>query len=187
MLSTCAGSSTFGEKHRRQFTISQCKTAGGHAAVPPGSEALVMVMYENCYQKWLHMHEYKEIQKKKGNIPKYSSKKHEETKQWMGRYSDSCSGNSPYGGWSREGIKSFNEHSAIFKTLREENSDTYRSVEEAAVLRFSVAWEEELKRKRIENGQTDDTDSGSGSRRKKKTKTNHSEDDEVLAQFEVDD
>jgi hypothetical protein len=187
MLSTCAGASTFGEKHRRQFTISQCKTAGGHAAVPPGSEGLVMVMYENCYNRWLNMHDYREVQKKKGNIPKYSSRRHEETKQWMGKYSDSCSGNSPYGGWSRDGIKSFNEHSKIFKTLREENSDTYRSVEEAAMLRFSVAWEEERKRKRAENGITEDTDSAGSGSRKKKTKTNQLEDDAILAQFDVDD
>ena len=190
MLSACSGSSTFGEKHRRSFTISKCKTKKGKQAVPPGSEALVMVMYENCYDKWLEMHKYKEVEKNPGNIPKYSSKRHEETKQWMSKYSDSCCGNSPYGGWSKEGIESFNQHGTIFKNLRKTNSLAYRNVEEAGMLRFSVAYEEERKRKRRENG-FNDTDSGSGggsSRKKKRARIDDPEENGgVLADFDMEE
>ena len=183
MLSAASGSKYFGDKHRRTYPISKCKTTDNKVAVPPGTEAFVIVMYENCYVRWLNMHDFREVQKKKGNIPKYSSLNHDETKQWMGKYSDSCSGNSPYGGWSKEGIESFNAHSKVFKELRQKNSNSYREVEEGAMLRFAVAWDEERKQKRRDNGLEEEEDSAAASRKKKRARQD-SEEDEVVAEFD---
>ena len=186
MVSAVAGSSTYGEKQRRTETISSCKTQDKRQAVTVSTEALVMVMYENCHQKWLNMHDYKEVQKKSGNIPKYSSLKHELTKKWKAKYSDSCSGNSPYGGWSKEGIAKFNSYSKLFRTLHQELSEEQHQVEEEAVARFAAVYEEERKRKRAENGLEEDPGAAGESSVRKKARI-EDDDDAVLADFDEDD
>lgn len=190
MLSAVAGSSTYGEKQRRTDCISTCETQDGKTAVPTSTEALCVVMYENCYQKWLNMHEWKEVDKNPATIPKYSSRRKEETKKWMAKFSDSCSGNSPYGGWSKEGIKKFNDLCKAFKALREANSEATKKVEEATVAWFKGGWEEERKRKRIENGKPAEEDSGSsesGGRKKRARLADDDDDDAVVAEFDEDD
>ena len=117
---------------------------------------MVLVMYDNCYQKWLNMHQRKEIDKTPGDIPKYSSKRHEETKMWMGKYSDSCSGNSPYGGWGDKGIEEFSRVRAQIVKLRHESADAIAPIEMDAVKRFTDAYEAERKRKKRANGGDED-------------------------------
>jgi hypothetical protein len=55
-LSAVAGSGIFGDKARRTDPVSLCMTAEGKTAVPPSTEAMCLIMYDNCRQKWLNMH-----------------------------------------------------------------------------------------------------------------------------------
>ena len=66
MLSACAGSSTCGEKQRRTLPISTARKEDGKLMVPHGTEAMVLVMFDNCVEKWDQMHQFKEVEKKPG-------------------------------------------------------------------------------------------------------------------------
>jgi hypothetical protein len=165
MVSACAGSATYGDKQRRSDPVSTA-SFGNKLAVPPSTEAMVLVMYENCHQKWLNMHQRKEIDKIPGDIPKYSSRRHEETKEWMGKYSDSCSGNSPYGGWGADGIKQFNELKKEIATLREEPPAGFLEIETDAMHRFSAAYQAERNRKKRANGKADEDESAPAKKQK---------------------
>jgi len=158
MLSACAGSHTYGDKQRRTTPVSVCLTKNGKTAVPCSTEAMCLIMYDNCYNKWMEMHNWKEVDKNPADIPKYSSKRHEETKKWMGKYSDSCSGNSPYAGWSLEGIKKFKQLMTEIKALREDDLEAILEIEQAAVDRFALQYQEDRKRKNAANGKGDDDD-----------------------------
>lgn len=185
MLSACAGSSTYGEKHRRTLPISTArKDADGKLCVPYGTEAMTLVMFDNCVEKWDRMYNFKHLEKNPAKIPKYSPKKHEETLAWKTKYSDACSGNSPYGGWGEDGIKAFNELTKEIKTLRETRSEEILEVENAAVQRFQELYVEDRKRKAEASGGTYEEDDGSGdSRASKKSKSRSS--DQVVAMFDM--
>jgi len=186
MVSCCSGTHTYGDKKRRSQLISLATTHEGKLAVPFSTEAMVMVMYQNCHQKWLNMHKRKEIDKIPGDIPKYSSKRHEETKMWMGKYSDSCSGNSPYGGWCTDGIKEFNRYRTQICDLRTDHFETIKKYEEDAMKRFYDAYITERKRKKKENGQPDDVEDA-GSDQENSGKKQKTVDEEVFAAFDEED
>ena len=186
-VSAVAGSHTFGEKQRRSEPLSVAVDTTGKLAVPAGTEAMALVMYENCHQKWLNMHDHKVTKGMAGDIPKYSSRRHEDTKQWMAKYSDSCSGNSPYGGWGKEGIKRFTQLRKQIKELRRLHAATILDTETDAMKRFSDAYEAERKRKRRANGASEEEleEEASGSATKKQKSSD--DDEDVLAEFESDD
>lgn len=184
MLSACAGSSTYGEKQRRTTPISTAVTDAGTFAVPHSTEGMTLVMFDNCVEKWDQMYKFKHEDNQPGNIPKYSPKKHEETKMWRTKYSDACSGNSPYGGWGKDGIKAFIKVTKKIKNLRETKSEDILEVENAAVGRFRELYREDRKRKAQLNGREfDDSDDDEGSPASKKSKSD--DDDEVLAEFDL--
>lgn len=184
LLSACAGSHTFGEKQRRLVPVSDALTEEGKTAVPPSTEAVCLVLYDNCVDKWREMHNYKEVEKKTGDIPKYSSKRHEETKQWKAKYSDSCSGNSPYGGWNKEGLVQFNTVKKEISNLRANKKEEILVVEKAAVKRFYALWLADRKRKAAENGRTIDDEDLEELAPSKKQKSGE---DEVLAEFDEEE
>ena len=184
MLSACSGSSTYGEKQRRTLPVSTAKKEDGRFAVPFSTEAMVLVMFDNCVQKWDNIHQFKEVEKNIAKVPKYSPKKHEETKQWMTKYSDACSGNCPYGGWSKDGIKLFKDLSSEIKDLRETRSELCLEVETAAVQRFHDLYVAERKRKAELMGRTyEEGDDSGDSRASKKSKSKS--DDQELAEFDM--
>jgi hypothetical protein len=189
-LSAVAGSGIFGDKARCTDPVSLCMTTDGKAAVPPSTEAMCLIMYNNCRQKWLNMHQYKELDKLAGDIPKYSSKRHEETKQLMGKYLDSCSGNSPYGGLSNKGIKAFNALTKAIRTLRNENAADILPVEKFAAARFLKIDNEERKRKKATNrkegeGEEDDEDDSESDSRKR-AKNSDDNDDDLVVKMDMD-
>jgi hypothetical protein len=136
------------------------------------------------------MHQYKELDKLAGDIPKYSSKRHEETKQWMGKYSDSCSGNSPYGGWSTKGIKAFNALTKAIRTLRDENSDEILPVEKFAAARFQKVYNDERKRKKAANRKEgegeEENEDDSESESRKRARNDDEDDDEIVVEMDMD-
>lgn len=182
-VSATAGSATFGDKQRRTSPISGCLRQDGKVSVSPSTEAMCLVMFDNCRDKWVNMYDWKEIQGNAGDIPKYSTKRHEETKQWMAKYSDSCSGSSPYSGWSKDGIIAFNTLKREISDLRIEHVGDLLPIEEAAKDRFYAAYQAERKRKNAANGKTDDDEEGSdaesGNRRRKQNGADDGDEIEV--------
>lgn len=137
LLGACAGQTYYGKKQRRTVCVSTATTKEGKVAVPPSTEAMALVMYDNCHSKWVEMHKYKEMEKNKGDVPKYS-KRNVATHRFKAKHSDSCSGQAPYGGWSSAGIILFNK---MKKMIRDNRADHHQSAriqlaEEAAVQRF---------------------------------------------------
>ena len=124
-LAACAGSTHFGDKTRRTFAVSvaKVKNSSNKLAVPPSTEAMAYVMYENCYDKWQEIHKWKEVENNVADVPKYSSKHHEETKKWKGKYSDSCNGQNPYGGWDDDGLNRFLEVKEHISKMRKEEME----------------------------------------------------------------
>jgi hypothetical protein len=191
-LSAVAGSGIFGDKQRHTDPISLCMTTDGKTAVPPSTEAMCLIIYDNCRQKWLNMHQYKEVDKLAGNIPKYLSKCHEETKQWMGKYLDSCSGNSPYGGWSNKGIKAFNALTKAIRTLCNDHSADILPVEKFAAARFLKVYNDKRKRKKAANrkegdpeGEEDNEDDLESDLQNKRAR-NEEDDDEMVVKMDMD-
>lgn len=152
-VGACAGNTYFGKKVRRTQNISTAvNQMDGKLCVPPSTEAMAFLMYENCRQKWIEHHLYREVEGNTGDIPKYS-KKHPETHRFKALYSDSNSGQSPYGGWDSAGIKRFNELKKAIGDLRKSNPEHLAEVESAAVQRLHNKAVEERKKKLQINGQ----------------------------------
>jgi hypothetical protein len=103
----------------------------------------------------------------------------------MGKYSDSCSGNSPYGGWSNEGIKAFNALTKAICTLRNENAAVILPVEKFAAARFLKVYNDERKRKKAANrkegeGEEDNEDDLESDSRKRAKNSDDNDDDLVV-------
>jgi hypothetical protein len=103
LLPCVAGNTYWNKGIRRTQTISLAADKEETLCIPPSTEAMCAVMYDNCYGKWPKL---KEIKKKGGKIPK--KKTDPGTKDVKGKYSDPLSGQSKYGGWSVTGLKEFN-------------------------------------------------------------------------------
>ena len=102
----------------------------------------------------------------------------------MTKYSNAYSGNCPYGGWSKDGIKLFKDLSSEIKDLRETRSELCLEVETAAVQRFHDLYVAERKRKAELMGRTyEEGDDSGDSRASKKSKSKS--DDQELAEFDM--
>ena len=150
MLPACARSRYWPEKLHGQVQVSShlVDHVDGKYAVPPSTEAMCLVMYENCRDRWINMYVYKDIDGHAGEIPRYSKKKHEETAQWAALWSDNCSGQQPYGGWDDAGIDKFDELCEKIAKNRKENADHIKKIEKAAVLCIFKVKSDILKEKR---------------------------------------
>ena len=115
-------SHNYGERQRRMHPMTTCPLRDNPRllAITPSTEAAGFLIYENCHPKWGEMNKWRHVEGNKGKFPKYSAKHHEETKRWQTLYSDNCSGQDPYGGWSKEGLKRFGE---ITKMIKENRKD----------------------------------------------------------------
>ena len=110
LLKVVAGYVYWPEKIHGRVQVSTHLVGGveGRFAIPPSTEAMTLVLFENCRGKWIKFHCYKEIEGKEGAIPPhYSKEKEAETARFKAKYSDAHSGQSPYGGWSEEGVDRF--------------------------------------------------------------------------------
>ena len=143
LVSCVAGSTYFGERVRRSYPISTAPHKDDHTlmAVHPTSEALAYVIYLNCYQKWVEMHKWRVVEKNQGHFPKYVAKD-EDTHRFKARFSDSGSGNCPYGGWNDEGLKLFNDTDDLIRNGREKKADQWKAIEEACRQRLVTKFEE---------------------------------------------
>ena len=140
----------FNEKTRRTEVPSTLKVEGTTiAAIPPGTEAALVVLYENAYKRWLELYKWRHVEdegnnrKLKRKFPVYSSK-HAETFRFKGKWSDNCGGSSKKGSkkekastemvycsWDAEGTDKFEDLKEQIQKNREDNLEEIVKVEEA--------------------------------------------------------
>ena len=75
--------------------------------VPPTTEAFILLLVKNCDIKWEAMNDWDVAQKHPGPYPRYMKSKPDKNLRWKTKYTDNASGQSKFGGWSKEGIKEF--------------------------------------------------------------------------------
>jgi hypothetical protein len=151
-VGACAGNTYYSKKIRRTQQLSIAIAPDGKKCVPPSTEAMAFLMYENCHVKWTEMSKF-HAEGNSGNIPKYS-KDNAATHRFKARYSDSCTGQSPYGGWGSDGIKRFNELKKAITDMRMNDADRIAMVEQACVDRLHERAVAERKKKLSDNGQS---------------------------------
>lgn len=127
MLPSVCGSNDLTPKIRHFEPVSTAKygeNAGdslvGKLICPPSQEAMALLFFENARRKWEMMYDWKEVKGKKEKFPLYSPKEPTENPEWKTKYSNSHSGQDPFGGWKKKGIARFNEISRMLKEVRAE-------------------------------------------------------------------
>lgn len=182
-VGSVAGCTHFSHNDRKNHPVSSMLVPDSDKkmlAVPASTEAMAFVMYINCFEKWQHMHIWSNVDKKKGEIPKYSSKNHEQTKKWKGKYSDSCNGQSPYGGWEDDGLQKFEDIKKEITVLRKNEADRILEVERALNEKLQADAEAEKAKKRDDDGNSD------GDRPKKKAKKSKKKKSMVVISMDED-
>ena len=141
----------------------------GTTCIPVGTEAIAILIYENCAAKWVEIYNWKEgdLNSKK-KIPK--KKDNPKTKDFMGKYSDASSGQAKYGGWSKEGLKRFKELRVLIKNGR--------NTERAAGLEMDC-----LARVKVKNNKVGDK-AGEGKKNKKRKAKSITEEEEIVIDFD---
>lgn len=100
----------WGSSERHYKIVSEAKLGLPEAPnvkmFPPSTEAFVVTVYENCFKKWMDIHQWK-----KDNpgckLPKPSKENKEQTKWLKTKYTDQDSGQVPLGGWNVTGKRRF--------------------------------------------------------------------------------
>ena len=123
LLPAVAGNAWWRWGIRSTTTISKAQV-GGDACITAGTEAMAVLCYENCLDKW---NEIWELQKKdpKAKIPK--KKNDSESQKFRGLFSNPFAGQAKYGGWNRKGIARFKELRTLISEARgdEENCEEW--------------------------------------------------------------
>ena len=115
LLPACAGNVYWRDSIRRSMCISVANL-DGKPCIPPSTEAMTAIMYDNCSEKWGVM-----WQKKKDD-PAYKIPKKRDDPDYdemMPKYSDPTAGQSKYGGWSHEGLVKFVEAMGQIRKARQ--------------------------------------------------------------------
>ena len=136
----------------RRTTIMIDAKYKGKPAVPPTTEAFAIASYENCRDKWGHIHQWKEVDKKEADVPKYSLKDHDNTVKWKGKFTENCVGNVECGGWNKEGRVRFNALVDAIKNIRRENAEVIKEKDTPLVEKLMQEHIDEKKRKALANG-----------------------------------
>ena len=104
-------------RHRQCITIANLKSV---VCIPAGTEAMTVLLYENCAQKWINIFELKGGDlSNKTKIPK--RKDHPEYLKFVAKYSDSASGQAKYGGWSTDGLQRYAELRSLIADGRKQD------------------------------------------------------------------
>jgi hypothetical protein len=115
LLPKCAGNIYWRDSIRRHQCISQA-THEGKQCITNSTEGICALMYDNCHDKWDKMWKNKQ-EDPSAKMPK--KKDDPEVDEYAGKYSDSMSGQSKYGGWNPEGLAKFQEVVAQVKAARQ--------------------------------------------------------------------
>jgi hypothetical protein len=119
-LPACAGIEHYGPKVRYYHRATKgCPVLGGAkvAYVPIAAEALGLVIFENCEQKWKHIVP-KKVKDPNWKVPTYNKSDKTTHKYHVTKWSDGSSGQVTCGGWKDEGVTKFGEHMKAIETFR---------------------------------------------------------------------
>jgi hypothetical protein len=151
LLPAVAGNIYWREGIRHFMTISMANHKN-KMCIPCSTEAMCVLIYENCVDKWVAIFNFKEGERGK-KIPK--KKDDPLSSQFKAKYSDAASGQAKYGGWSNQGLLRFNTIKDKIKEGREEEH----------VPALEVAMLQHLKKK---HGKPEDTAEDARKKRKRK-------------------
>ena len=125
LLPCVAGASSYWrEGVRLNQTITEAKL-GNVECVPPGSEAMTLLIFENSRQRWAKIwkEENSDCGRKEFKVPK--SQKDDQAKQlakqFATKYTSSTVGNAKYGGWSNEGRQRYAHLKTQIERAREQD------------------------------------------------------------------
>ena len=128
------------------------------------SEGFGLLQFENSRNKWIEIFKWKKINGSRKKAPQYSKNKHEETKQFKAKWSESKNGQCS--GWDTVAYSTFNQRKDHIRKFREEDAaDDYKrmkfgqSLIKAAREIAQNVTEHTNKRRRTANG---DTNNGGG-------------------------
>lgn len=132
LLPGVVGCHQFNKAVRHFETVSNARypvgmegTMGGKLIVTAGSEAIVLLFFKNAKTKWEKMYDWEYTQghtnRKTHPFPTWSPKEPTKNLEWKTLYSDSASGQNPFCGWKKAGLKEFNR---IHKVMIEVRKDT---------------------------------------------------------------
>ena len=120
--------------------------------VPPSSEAMTYVLYVNCYPKWREFYKWRHVENNKGNLPKYT-KKDDSTKRFMAVFSNNCSGQEKFGGWSEDGVNLFDDITEQVAKNRKDRKAEILKIDEEVCARLDDAFQAEQLRLAQERGE----------------------------------
>lgn len=110
LLPKVAGSESWGRGYRHHHRISEAINKDTkHKCIAPGTEAFLVLLFEGCEEKWRYLAECK-LQKTKPDRkdPRCTCK-----------YTNPEQGQSPWGGWNKEGKTRFKNLQAKIKEARQ--------------------------------------------------------------------
>ena len=90
-------------------------------AVTVTSEAYALINYENNRERWINLYKWKKANPKVKTTPKYSKRRHEETKDYQAKWSD-CKGGQQ-SGWDDEALTTFEAHKTRIKEFRAQEKE----------------------------------------------------------------
>ena len=97
---------------------------GGKLIVTPGSEAIVFLFIKNARTKWESMYDWEVVKgytdRRKNPFPQWSPRDPEKNLEWKTLYSDSNSGQNPFCGWKKAGLKEFNRITKVMIAVRKD-------------------------------------------------------------------
>jgi hypothetical protein len=133
----------------------------GKLIVTAGSEAIVLLFFKNARRKWELMYDWEFIQgytnRKTHPFPTWSPKDPTKNLEWNTLYSDSASGQNPYCGWKKAGLKEFNLIHKLMIQMRKDK-ELCDKEETFAVQRLYQANKETHKKKDQAKAENTDND-----------------------------
>lgn len=136
MVPVVAGKKVWHPYARHHECMSISKLPNKQLRVPPNTEALVAVMYRNCYKKWELMKAWDV--NTQGVYPMF--KKPDINPEWATEYTDACGGQQKYGGWSTAGRVKFVKLAKIVLASRKKNMRRHLQVEQDCLTRLQAKY-----------------------------------------------
>jgi hypothetical protein len=112
LLAKMIGAKEWDSSVRYYNTISQARDSENdkERLVSISDEAMCLLLWENCYERWLTEHTWDQDDDNKGKTkPK-----------WAGKYTNSNLGQQQWGGWKPEGYEAFNTYFLLVKAARKD-------------------------------------------------------------------
>ena len=115
--------------------------------VSPSDEAFLVVLWENCHKKWVHLQECRE---KKMAV-------NQEDPRMKTPYSSSKSGQKKFGGWKKEGVQKCDQYAKEIVENHKTNKTFLSALEanalaEVQMLEKTQEWEDNKKSKKKKKG-----------------------------------